>query len=321
MSFLNVIVADLRERRLWPVAVVLAVAIVAVPFALAKHAAPAPPPAPAPSAHVGGFSQAATAAPAVTVDAALQRSKLTGPRRDPFQQGSAAKLAPTGSGGAVVAGSSGSTGAGSGGARAAAAPPTGGGTTASGGSGAAPAPAPAPAAHIPATHRPPAPSGLRPDQSYDVQLAVTRPDGGINTIGSLERLSVVPSRQNPLLVELGVLQGGRRVLFAVMPDARISGPGRCIPGPVDCELISLAPNQVESVAAPSGADTFAQFAVTGITAAHHVSVAAANAARRRSYDAGAWLLSISQLNALSLFQYQPGLGAVVDLRNLNGGGS
>jgi hypothetical protein len=37
--------------------------------------------------------------------------------------------------------------------------------------------------------------------------------------------------------------------------------------------------------------------------------------------AGRRLLSTSTLSALSLFQYEPSLGAVVDLRNLTVGGS
>src|SRR5205823_220376 len=87
--------------------------------------------------------------------------------------------------------------------------------------------------------------------------------GGINTIDPLERLSVVPSPKQPLLVELGVLQGGKRVLFAVQPGAAVSGPGTCTPGPIDCEVLTLAPGQTEGVSkqtstgttrvAPSGA--------------------------------------------------------------------
>jgi hypothetical protein len=72
--------------------------------------------------------------------------------------------------------------------------------------------------------------------------------------------------------------------------------------------------------AAGGIQTVALFAVTGITAADHPSVSAANAARLAASDAGRALLGRSSSNALSLFQYEPSLGALVDLRNLTVGG-
>jgi hypothetical protein len=64
----------------------------------------------------------------------------------------------------------------------------------------------------------------------------------------------------------------------------------------------------------------ALFAVTGIRAADHSSVADANKARQAASDAGRALLGASSSSALSLFQYEPSLGALVDLRNLTVGG-
>jgi hypothetical protein len=129
--------------------------------------------------------------------------------------------------------------------------------------------------------------------------------------------------RQPLLVELGVLRGGRRVLFAVQPGTGVSGGGRCVPGPVDCELISLAPNQVENLSRTSstGAVAVAQFAITQIGIDHHSSVAAAGKARRAESAAGRRLLDNSTLSALSLFHYNPSIGAVVDLRDLTVGGN
>jgi hypothetical protein len=62
------------------------------------------------------------------------------------------------------------------------------------------------------------------------------------------------------------------------------------------------------------------FAVTGITAAQNPSAAAADTARRAESATGRSLIDHSTLTALSLFQYEPSLGAVVDLRNLTVGG-
>jgi len=61
--------------------------------------------------------------------------------------------------------------------------------------------------------------------------------------------------------------------------------------------------------------------VNAITADQHQSAAAANKARQDASDLGRELLANSPLNALSLFQYDPSVGAVVDLRNLTVGGS
>ncbi len=156
-----------------------------------------------------------------------------------------------------------------------------------------------------------------------MSLAITDSNGGVNTIDPLERLSVLPGVQQPLLVELGVLQGGKHVLFAVEPGAAVSGPGTCTPGPIDCEVMSLSPGQTEGVSkqTATGSTPVALFAVDAIRAVDHPTVAAADAARRSANDAGRQLLAGTPLSSVSLFQYDPSVGAVVDLRNLTVGGN
>jgi hypothetical protein len=126
-----------------------------------------------------------------------------------------------------------------------------------------------------------------------------------------------------MLVELGVLQGGHSVLFAVEPGTVVSGAGTCTPGPIDCEIVTLNPGQTEGISkqAGSGSTPVALFSVNSITVDQHPSVAAANQARQTASDVGRELLSRSPLSALSLFQYDPSVGSVVDLRNLTVGGS
>jgi hypothetical protein len=132
------------------------------------------------------------------------------------------------------------------------------------------------------------------------------------------RLSPLPSARQPLLVELGVLRGGSRVLFAVQPGTVVRGPGTCIPGPIHCELLSLAQAQTErlSVRSASGTVEVALFAVSAIRVVRHASRSAAQRARRAESAAGRRVLNHSSLGALSLFRYVPGVGAVEDLRNL-----
>lgn len=321
MSFLQPIVNDLRERRLWPVALVLLLALVAVPLLLSKSpdsSSAAPRPAP-----MSAAANPVTALPAVSLSAAATHSRLGGQARDPFAQqavsgptaSSITSPQPVPSGAAVLTGKS--------------TTPTSGGTTTSGGSSAggdgtsqaaggdqthSSSPTPT---KFPTAPPKPAPPVLRATQAYQVTLAITNPSGGLNTIDPLKRLSILPGKQQPLLVELGVLQGGHRVLFAVQPETSVSGPGTCIPGRVDCEIISLVPNQIERIWGPSlcGPTVAAEFAITAIAAHRYPSAGAAARARRAASAAGRRLLDDSGLDALALLRYDPSLGAMVDQRN------
>lgn len=329
MSLLQNTLNDLRERHLWPLALILAVALVAVPVLLSSSPSSSST-LPNASPVAAAPANPATALPAVSVSEEPAQSRLKARRRDPFAQQklphpkSISSLSPAtpspGSAGAGTPSSSGSTGSPSGSGAGGASQSGGNGSSGGTGSGSAPTPTPTPIVlRKPAK---PAPTGLKDTQSYAVSFVITRPDGGLDTIDPLERLSVLPSRQMPLMVELGVLKGGHRVLFLVQPGAVLSGPGRCTPGPLDCEILSLAPDQVETLGMSSSAGTtnIAEFAIASISAANHKSVAAADRARRQASALGRELLGYSDSTALSLFQYKPSLGAVVDLRNLTVGG-
>jgi hypothetical protein len=328
MSVLTNMIKELRERKLWPIAIVLIVALVAVPLLLSKKA---PTNLVTPQPNTGLPYSTGSALPSITVQTAQGTSKLVGRGRDPFTPQHVATIAATSATPPTT------TAAAGGAASTVSTPVTGATGTASGSAGtgsstASPAPSSPASPSTPSTPstpattpKPPAPapSGLRPKQSYQVSLAITTSGGGINTVDPLERLSVLPSPQQPLLVELGVLQGGKRVLFAVQPGAAVSGPGTCTPGPIDCEVLSLAPGQTEGISkqTATGAAPVALFSVNSISAAEHPSVSAANAARRTGFGLGRKLLANTALSAVSLFQYDPSVGAVVDLRNLTVGGS
>jgi hypothetical protein len=319
MSFLSNMIKELRERKLWPIAIVLIVALVAVPLLLSKKA-----PTNLVTQPTGGLPYSTgTALPAISVETKQSDSKLAGRGRNPFTPQHVATTAatiattpttvtPSTSGVGATTGSTGSSTVSSGGGSSTPTPITT--------SPATPVPATTPAA--PTKPAPPAPNGLTAKQSYQVSLAITTSGGGLNTIDPLERLRVLPSPQQPLLVELGVLHDTKRVLFAVEPGAAVSGPGTCTPGPIDCEILSLSPGQTEGVSkqTPTGSTPVALFSVNSISAANHPTAAAADAARRTASDAGRKLLATTPLNAVSLFQYDPSVGAVVDLRNLTVGG-
>jgi hypothetical protein len=302
------------SNALWPIAAVLAVAIVAVPMMLSNSGSSSN--VPLAQGSVGPSIPNVSSIPAVAVSDTASNAKLKGRSRNPFQQlkggsgnssgsSKSSKSEPTPSqsssassskSGSGSAGNSGSSTSGSG---------TGTTTTTT---------TPTP---------PPPPPGLTPTETYDVAVSITGNSGNENTVNSLERLSALPSRNNPLLVELGVLQGGKDVLFALQPGTVIRGGGTCIPGPSDCEILSLQQGQVEKLEATTqdGVMPEAMFAVTGVTMQAHANAAAATTARRVENAYGRSLLKSSTSGALSLFQYQPGIGALIDERNVSVGGA
>jgi hypothetical protein len=328
--FFHRIVGDLAgHKRLWPVAGVLLAGIVAVPVLLTKSSsAPPAPQAPLPAVPPA----TGTSLPTINVQATPGKARINGTAHNPFAPTAGGATSSTSSSpttastvtpgasstlNAVPAGTSSGSSTGSSGSSTAA----GGGssttpTTGSGGGGTVTPPS------ITGGSKPkPAPTGLSSTQSYQVAMAITNSAGGVDTVDPLARLSAVPNNQQPLLVELGVLRGGSRVLFAVQPGTVVAGPGVCTPGPIDCEILSLGQDQTEAISShDSGAH--ALFAITGVTAVNHASAALANLARHAASSAGRAALnrSSSSLPALSLFKYDPSVGAIVDLRDLTVGG-
>jgi hypothetical protein len=312
---------ELVDRKLWPIALVLVIALVAVPVLLTKKAPTdivTPPSGPLP------YSSGSTL-PAISVKNAPANSNLSGKGRNPFGPQHVATTSTTATVASVTAPSTGTTTSTSTGATGLSSTGTSGGsgtTSSSSSSSSGGTPAPTPTTPAPAPAPKPAPTGLTSTQAYHVSLAITTANGGVNTIDPLERLSILPSKQPPMLVELGVLQGGHSVVFVVEPGTVVSGAGTCTPGPIDCEILTLNAGQTEGISkqTASGSAPVALFSVNAISADQFSSVAAANKARRTGSDVGRQLLSRSPLSAISLFQYDPSVGAVVDLRNLTVGG-
>jgi hypothetical protein len=318
MSQLNALLADLRDRKLWPVAVALLAAIVAVPVLLSKSPAPASS-HPVPSL---ALPVAAThSGPAVTVDATPVQAPVSGHARDPFVQQlvptatkTAASTTGASSAGAALSSaltslakssSSGSSTGSTGNTSNGTAPSTG--TASPGATNTTPPPAPKP-------H----PAGLTSKQVYDVALSIGDASGGFYPFDSATRLFVVPNSGMPLAVEYGVLQGGNQVLFALLPGTSASGPATCTPGPLYCQVISLAPGQTETL---SSGTRSVRFQVTAISVVQFPSVALANKARAAVSATGKALLSSSIWTLSQLFDYEPAVGAVVDQLNLTVGGS
>lgn len=324
MSMLRSIRADLLNPRILPVLVALSLALVGAVAYLALGGSSAATPPPPVSSGTGstapGEGPSVSQAPANAKDAIAETTsgsqyQRQGPSRDPFKP--FVKPAASTAAAKATATSSGQSTSGS---------ASSGSSPKSGSSGSSRTPSttvPAPVATTPAKETPkPTHAGPTSTQAYEISLSLTNQGGSLNAVDPLERLSVLPSEPQPLLVYLGVLKGGRRALFVVQPGTVVSGPGGCAPGPTDCEILSLAEGQIENIAthAGSGVSNVAMFAVTAIKVKDYSSVDAANRARREVSATGKALIDASTLPALSLFEYQPAVGAVVDLRNLAVGG-
>jgi hypothetical protein len=163
-----------------------------------------------------------------------------------------------------------------------------------------------------------------PKQSLAVAVAMSDPNtGNVTTLNPVQRLSILPNKQQPLLVELGVLEGANHVAFAVQPGAVVSGPGTCIPGPTDCEVLTLPLEKVETLSVDStfGVQEVTDFAVTSIRTVDYGSAGAAAKARRKASAAGRRLLNSTGSEALSLFTYDSNRGVLIDQRNVKVGGS
>lgn len=220
MTSVRNLINDLVDRRLWPVALALLGALVAVPVLLgggAKAPAPAAPSA-ATAAASGGTVQ-----PAVALTTASTTPQYRpGPVRNPFAQ-HAVKPQPT--------------------------------TTAP--ASTTPAPAPAPAGAAPSTpsggvpSAPTAPLTPIAPNKPDTVTNVWRVDLRFGEAGDqkvrkgIPRLTPLPSATNPFFVFLGVLSDGKTAVFLISSDATATGDGKCKPDPAQCDTIEMRVGDTE----------------------------------------------------------------------------
>ncbi len=234
------VIQDLRERRLLPVAVLLAAALIVVPVLMLKPAeqavAPAATPATPAAANNGLPSpEAALAAgdrPLVTLAVLDKPSDLRsfdsknpfkplqaidgGGLPDSVKSGSGATVASTGGGGGDTGGSGGGGGGDTGGS-----PPSG-------------QPVPSPESGQPAEPK---------KFTYTVDLTFEGPKG-VRRYRNLPRLRMLPSDSNPLLVFLGIDAAGEKAVFLVDSTVKmLDGEGSCSPNKAGCATLSMEPGE------------------------------------------------------------------------------
>jgi hypothetical protein len=221
---------QLVQRRLWPVAVLLLGALVAVPLVLAKEPEPQPEPQPA---QVDTKSELATT-PIVAQASIADRGKrrrVLGTKKNPFAMPEPAEAETSG-----PSSSSGPTGSsGTGGLKL---PDTSSGMPSSG-SPSAPLPS------GPSLGAPPIAPQAKPVERKRHSVTLRFGAGDPLERMNVKKLEALPLGEEPLVVYLGVEDGGKTAVFLVDSSIEPQGDGVCKPDPNTCETIELREGETE----------------------------------------------------------------------------
>ncbi len=244
MNVLTTTWRQLVRRRLWPVAVLLLAALVAVPVLLARDATPVDTPAlpqtsaPAETANAGDDDTFAE--PVVAKASAADRSRrrrVLGSRKNPFEPAPVKK--PKKKASTEKKDTSDKTG----GSTAPTTPSTGAPTT-------------------PVTPVIPAPV----KKTYAKGTLIVRfgdPTGDLDKM-ALSKLGALPKdddESGPLLVYTGLTGHGKKAVFLVDASLEPTGDGTCEPHPSNCETVELSEGETEffDVIDPETGEVTAQF--------------------------------------------------------------
>lgn len=235
---------DLRAKRLWPIAVALLAATLAVPALLLKPASA--PPAP------NGASQVASASklPTVALDASsVETSHLNVfKEKNPFSALSdpeVTKTTTSGGGSTSLAGTTGSTGTST------SSSTTGTGTSSSTGTSTGTSSGTSSGGGTPSG------SGGKPGLHYFTYTADVRfgARGHLQDYKGIHYLDVLPNGNDPVVALMGVKNGDTAVFFIADPAFRADGEGDCLPDPDNCMFLYLkkdADKNEETLSAQNG---------------------------------------------------------------------
>ena len=215
---------QLVERRLWPLAVLLIAALVAIPVLLSKGAEPAAPPAAVAAAEQGETK------PIVSLSEPGERDsvrKVLGSRKNPFRLAVAPKKAKPEKAPAAQQAQTENTAGDS-------KPSTG---ASSGGAPAAPVSAPV-APTTPTVVATPAPVA-KTYELYSLQVRFGESTSTALPGRTLKRLTALPSNEDAALIYLGLLKDRKTAVFLVDGDAEVQGDGTCRPSPQNCETLEM----------------------------------------------------------------------------------
>jgi hypothetical protein len=325
MSHVRTLVSDLVERRLWPVALLLAVALAAVPVVLGRgggDASTAALPAAPATGTASGAGTAGAEKAEITIDTSVPAVRdRPGRLRNPFKSaavaakpkaaaaagdtpassGSAATGDPSAATSDTSAATSGGTSGGAG--TSTSSPSTSSPSTGSSDSGATHGDSGTTTGGSGTTKtktapktKTTAPTAEDTTDTYHVSVRFGVDGGKLETIRDVARLSPLPSVTDPFFVYLGVLKVDtsktKRAVFIVSSDATPNGEGACHPTKQDCETVELTVGQTAyfDSTAPDGKVTQYELQLAGIHKTAVKSEAKASAAFARHSVAGAELL-------------------------------
>ncbi len=246
--------SELIERRLWPVALLLVVALVAVPVVLAKRpsadettADTGTPPAAA-AAHAADLRSAGEPVVSVAVGPGAD-APLRGHAKNPFKQ-QHVPARPTSEHGTPATGTAPTTG-----------DTTGGGKTGGAGGGGDQGQAP-------------------PTYTYaSIDVRFGRAGLPLREIHNVPHLTPLPSAADPIVIFMGMRADHETAVFMISTDVHAQGEGTCVPSKKLCEAIELRRDEIAllDVAAADGTVTQYELDLADVTLHETTSKAKAQA--------------------------------------------
>jgi hypothetical protein len=236
---LRTIFDDLVERRLWPIALALVIALIAIPVLLSDPASESPAPAPAPAVPSAGAGSALPAfEPVVNTEGSKSseiRKNLTGfNSKDPFKVhglssgGSSNNEVLGASAGTAGAGDTGTTLTGDG---------SGTGSTGSGSTGSG-----TPGSGDTTTGDTTGDGAIR---FYEWKATVRFGVGEELDTKKLSQFRALPSSEDPIVVFMGVTTDGKNAVFMPSAASGTAGDGDCEPEDT-CTFIYMKPGQTQT---------------------------------------------------------------------------
>jgi hypothetical protein len=268
MNPVRTIFNDLVDRRLWPVALVLVAALVAVPVMLGGGSSPSSSDSADPAANVPAAGATAQAAISVSTPSTARQNR-PGAVRNPFEQHKIKGTSDTATNVQTVPTTTPST-SGSFPSPSVGVTPTGGGYT--------------------VTPVVPGSGGGKRDDTvqnvWRVNLRFGEP-GEQKLRHDVTRLTPLPSATDPFFVFIGVLEDHKTAVFLISSDATATGDGTCKPNPTQCDTIEMKAGDTEFFDVAEGNAGVVQYELDLIKVFHDKvtgKAAAAKAARKVNKD-------------------------------------
>jgi hypothetical protein len=306
MSFFKNVLSDLVEKRLWPVAVALVAALVAVPIILGGGSTDTgTATAGVPATTTNGLVNHRDAARAQVVsleEQAAGKVQRAGALKNPFVQHHQPKVTTT-STTATTTDAGASSGSSS------------GGSSSTGGTEPTTTTKPDPTPTTTDTTPAPAPDADADAKDlYRVNLKFGEV-GADRAHRNVARLTPLPSADNPFFVYLGPSDDKQSAIFLVDAAAIPSGDGKCLPSKDDCQQVSLKAGDVEFFDMQSGTAGVVEYQLT-LDSIKKVTTSSAKAAAAHARESKAGRDYLRQLvaddpAALDGWDYSKRLGLLI----------